>query len=90
MKNKRLISTPLFIIGLALGFVSFIGFLFWLIQRVTDGKGIDLYQSHWGISYSAIGILIFLAVTVIVVLISAYLSYRHKQVEKDFIEKYGK
>jgi heme/copper-type cytochrome/quinol oxidase subunit 2 len=83
-------KTPLFVTGLTLGFIGFIGFVAWLIQRVSDGKGTDLYQSHWGINYSAIGVLILIAVAVVAAVIGAYLNHKHNKVEKDFLEKYGK
>ena len=83
-------KTPLFVTGLTLGFIGFIAFVSWLIQRVIDGKGADLYQSHWGISFSAIGVLILIAVAVAAIIIGAYFNYKHNQTEKDFLKKYGK
>ena len=77
------ISGVLFAMGIT-------GFLLWLIQRVIEGKGTDLYKSHWGLSFSAIGILIFIGVAILVGFIGAYYSYHQSKEEKDLINKYGK
>ena len=90
MKIKGHINTSLFVTGLILGLIAFFGFVLWLIQRVFDGKGTDLYQNTWGINLSAIGILILLVVVLVTVIIGAYYNHRHKQEEKDFLKKYGK
>ncbi len=66
------------------------GFILWLVKRVVDGKGVDLYKSNWGLSFSAIGILVLLAVAVLAVLVSFFFMCRQNKVEKDLLEKYGK
>ena len=70
--------------------MGIIGFLLWLIQRVIEGKGIDLYKSHWGLSFSAIGVLIFIGVAILAGLIGAFYSYRQSKEERDLVKKYGK
>lgn len=90
MKDNEPINTVLFVTSLVLGVFGFFGLVFWLIKRVLDGKGADLYQSHWGISYSAIGVLILLVATIFAALIGGYLNHQFKKEEKDFLDKYGK
>ncbi len=66
------------------------GFILWLVKRVVDGKGIDLYKSNWGLSFSAIGVLVLFTVAVLAVLVSLFFMYRQNKLEKDLLEKYGK
>lgn len=91
MKNKGTLKSNIFaIIAGILILIGMVGFLSWLIQRVIEGKGTDLYQSVWGISFSAIGLLITIFVVVMAVLLGSYINHKHKKEEKDFISKYGK
>jgi len=91
MKNKGTLKSNIFaaIAGLSI-FIGMVGFLSWLIQRVIEGKGTDLYQSQWGISFSAIGLLITILFVVVVVMFGWYINHKNKKEEKDFINKYGK
>lgn len=91
MKNKGSFKSNLFAAtAIILIFIGVVGFIMWLLQRVSEGKGTDLYQSHWGINFSAIGVLITLACVVVAAAIGMYFAKKHQDEEKDFLKKYGK
>ncbi len=74
----------------ALLLIGFSGFVLWLIKRVVDGKAIDLYKSHWGLTNSALGVLIFIGVAILAGIVAIYINHKHSKEEKDLIDKYGK
>jgi heme/copper-type cytochrome/quinol oxidase subunit 2 len=79
-----------FIVSEILLIIGASGFLLWLIKRVIDGKGIDLYRSNWGINYSSIGILTLIVLVVVVMIVGSYLSSRQRKEEFDLLQKYSK
>ncbi len=83
-------SKIVWIISGVLVTVGVTGFLLWLIQRVIEGRGTDLYKSHWGLSFSAIGVLIFVGVAILVGFIGTYYSYHENKEERDLLNKYGR
>ena len=78
-----------FIVGEVLTLVGFLGLFLWLLKEVIDGNGTNLYQSHWGLNFSPIGVLIFLGVCVVAGFIALYFIHREKKEEEDLLEKYG-
>ena len=74
------------LVAVILMIVSGLSFVFWLVLRVLDGKGADLYKSHWGLSFSAIGVLILIGVCILVGFIGVYYSYQQSRMEKDLIK----
>jgi len=91
MKLTSLTSSKVFKrSGIILVALAIITFAARIVMKVIDGKGADLYKSHYGISFSPVGILILFVILCLVGVWVLYALYKYEKLEKDLLSKYGK
>lgn len=71
-------------------FLSLIGFVLRVWNKISTGHGLDYYKTYWGVEFSYTGVFVLMLLIPILCFIPVIYDYLQQRAEKDLFKKYGK